>query len=204
MGFPKRLFRKTMLAFSGRACFSQGPAKGGGFKRGAFLIRTCPSLFVLLVTFFYLRIDPFPSGTFPIRPFLFLGPLEVAPTRNIPERVRDTILGPFPKKWGTPRFGNPLFTNSLKLVGSGLVEAGLEASKILCVKAFVMIGRPQKLSPLKPHYESTIATFTNLCGLVLTCTGLLNKCHLRANAKKKHIPKRFQPEGIHLKLPALK
>ena len=90
-------------------------AKRGGFKRGGFPIWTCP---------FFCPFCPFwdfPdfSGIFPICSgmvrgfsrfvlFLFLG-LLIAPTRNSPERVRDTIWT-FPEKSGkhpgleTPRF----------------------------------------------------------------------------------------------------
>ena len=88
-------------------------AKRGGFKRGGFPIWTCPSFFVLFCPF-----GTFP-GIFPICSgmvwgfsrfvlFLFLGLLR-APTRNSPERVRDTIWT-FPEKSGkhpgleTPRF----------------------------------------------------------------------------------------------------
>ena len=73
-------------------------AKRGCFKRGGFPIWTCPSFFVLFCPFW-----DFPDffGIFPICPgtlrgfsrfvlFLFLG-LLTAPTRNSPERVRDTI-----------------------------------------------------------------------------------------------------------------
>ena len=82
--------------------------KGGGFKRGGFPIWTCPSFFVLFCPFW-----DFPdfSGIFPICSgmvqgfsrfvlFLFLGLLR-APTRNSPERVRDTIRT-FPEKSGKP------------------------------------------------------------------------------------------------------
>ena len=91
-------------------------AKRGGFKWGGFPIWTCPSFFVLFCPFW-----EFPdfSGIFPICSgmvrgfsrfvlFLFLG-LFRAPTRNSPERVRDTIWT-FPEKSGkhpgleTPRF----------------------------------------------------------------------------------------------------
>ena len=91
-------------------------AKRGCFKRGGFPIWTCPSFFVLFCPFW-----DFPdfSGIFPICSrmargfsrfvlFLFLGLLR-APTRNSPERVRDTIWT-FPEKSGkhpgleTPRF----------------------------------------------------------------------------------------------------
>ena len=88
-------------------------AKRGCFKRGGFPIWTCPSFFVLFCPF-----GTFP-GIFPICSgmvrgfsrfvlFLFLGLLR-APTRNSPERVRDTIWT-FPEKSGkhpgleTPRF----------------------------------------------------------------------------------------------------
>ena len=85
-------------------------AKRGCFKWGGFPIWTCPSFFVLFC--------PFP-GIFPICAgmvrgfsrfvlFLFLSLLR-APTRNSPERVRDTIWT-IPEKSGkhpgleTPRF----------------------------------------------------------------------------------------------------
>ena len=82
----------------------------GGFKRGGFLIWTCPSFFCPFWDF------PDFSGIFPICwgmvrgfslfvLFLCLGLLR-APMRNSPERVRDTIWT-FPKKWETPGFGNP-------------------------------------------------------------------------------------------------
>ena len=91
-------------------------AKRGGFKRVGFPIWTCPSFFVLFLSFLGLSrfIRDFPDlrgdgpGIFPICPFLFLGLLR-APTRNSPERVRDTIWT-FPEKSGkhpgleTPRF----------------------------------------------------------------------------------------------------
>ena len=91
-----------------------GPSRAA--KRGGFPIWTCPSVFVLFCPFW-----DFPdfSGIFPICSgmvrgfsrfalFLFLGLLR-APTRNGPERVRDTIWT-FPEKSGkhpgleTPRF----------------------------------------------------------------------------------------------------
>ena len=87
---------------------SRAAKRGGGFKRGVFPIWTCPSFFVLFCPFW-----DFPdfSGIFPICPgtlrgfsrlvlFLFLG-LFTAPTRNSPERVRDTIWT-FPEKSGKP------------------------------------------------------------------------------------------------------
>ena len=97
-------------------CLSQGPLNGGGFKRGGFLDLDLSFLVCPFPSFW-----DFPdfSGTFPICPgtlpgfsrfvlFLFLGLLR-APTRNSPERVRDTIWT-FPEKSGkrpgleTPRF----------------------------------------------------------------------------------------------------
>ena len=92
-----------------------------GFKRGGFPIWTCPSFFVLFCPF------PIFFGIFPICPatlrgfsrfvlFLFLG-LLTAPTRNSPERVRDTIWT-FPEKSGkhpgleTPRLS---FSHFLRL-----------------------------------------------------------------------------------------
>ena len=90
-------------------------AKRGGFKRGGFPIWTCPSFFCPFLSF--LGLSRF-SGIFPICSgmvrgfsrfvlFLFLGLLR-APTRNSPERVRDTIWTFPEKKWETPGFGDPL------------------------------------------------------------------------------------------------
>ena len=107
----KRKMHKNEL-FCTVACNSRA-AKRGCFKRGGFPIWTCPSFFVLFCPF-----GTFP-GIFPICSgmvrgfsrfvlFLFLGLLR-APTRNSPERVRDTIWT-FPEKSGkhpgleTPRF----------------------------------------------------------------------------------------------------
>ena len=91
-----------------RTQLSSRAAKRGGFKRGGFPIWTCRSFFVLFCTFW-----GFPdfSGIFPICSgmvrgfsrfvlFLFIGLLR-APTRNGPERVRDTIWT-FPEKSGKP------------------------------------------------------------------------------------------------------
>ena len=80
-------------------------AKRGCFKRGGFPIWTRPSFFVLFCPWDF----PDFSGIFPICSgtvrgfsryvlFLFLGLLR-APTRNSPERVRDTIWT-FPRKGG--------------------------------------------------------------------------------------------------------
>ena len=99
---------------------SQGPLNRGGFQTGGgFPIWTCPSFFVLFCPFLsFLGLSRF-SGIFPICSgmvrgfsrfvlFLFLSLLR-APTRNSPERVRDTIWT-FPEKSGkhpgleTPRF----------------------------------------------------------------------------------------------------
>ena len=91
--------------------------KRGCFKRGGFPIWTCPSFFVLFRPFW--DFPDFSGIFFPICSgmvrgfsrlvlFLFLGLLR-APTRNSPERVRDTIWT-FPQKSGkhpgleTPRF----------------------------------------------------------------------------------------------------
>ena len=91
-------------------------AKRGGFKRGGFPIWTCPSFFVLFCPFWdfpdfsgiFLICSGMVRGFSRIVLFLFLGLLR-APTRNSPERVRDTIWT-FPEKSGkhpgleTPRF----------------------------------------------------------------------------------------------------
>ena len=83
-------------------------AKQGRFKRGGYPIWACPSFSVFLLSFLGLSrffLD-FPNcsgnlqGFSRFVPFLFLGLLR-APTRNSPERVRDTIWT-FPKKVGNP------------------------------------------------------------------------------------------------------
>ena len=84
----------------------------------SFFVLFCPFLFFFVLfcpflSFFVLvcpRIFPICSGM--VRgfsgfvPFLFLG-LLLAPTRNSPKRVRDTIWTFPEKKWESPRFGNP-------------------------------------------------------------------------------------------------
>ena len=100
----------VMQMCGGVALKSRAAKRWGGFKRGGFPIWTCPSLFVLFWDF------PDFSGIFPICsgmvrgfsqfvPFLFLGLLR-APTRNSPERVRDTIWT-FPEKSGKPPVWKP-------------------------------------------------------------------------------------------------
>ena len=115
---------------------AQGPLNGGGFKREGVPIWTCPSFFVLFCPFlsFFVLFCPFLSffvlfvlfcpfsGIFPICSgmvrrfsrfvlFLFLGLLR-APTRNSPERVRDTIWT-FPEKSGKhPGLETPTFSFS--------------------------------------------------------------------------------------------
>ena len=98
-------------------------AKRGCFKRGGFPIWTCPSFFVPFCPF-----GTFP-GIFPICSgmvrgfsrfvlFLFLSLLR-APTRNSPERVRDTIWT-FPEKSGKhPGLETPRFSFSQIKFGAG-------------------------------------------------------------------------------------
>ena len=96
-------------------------AKRGCFKRGGFPIWTCPSFFVLFCPF-----GTFP-GIFPICSgmvrgfsrfvlFLFLGLLR-APTRNSPERVRDTIWTCPEKSGKHPGLETPRFSFSQGLLG---------------------------------------------------------------------------------------
>ena len=101
-------------------------AKRGCFKRGGFPIWTCPSFFVLFLSFWDFPGD-FPDlrgdgpGISRFVLFLFLSLLR-APTRNSPERVRDTIWT-FPEKSGkhpgleTPRFS---FSQIVFLARQGL------------------------------------------------------------------------------------
>ena len=96
----------------------QGPLNGGDFKRGEFPDLDLSFPFVLFGDF------PDYSGIFPIcsgmvRGFsrfvlvLFLGPLR-APTRNSPERVRDTIWTFPEKKVENPPVWEPPGLASLK------------------------------------------------------------------------------------------
>ena len=87
----------------------------GGFKRGGFPIWTCPSFFVLFGTFpifpGFSRFARGRSGDFPDS-CLFSFSAYWAPTRNSPERVRDTIWT-FPEKSGKPPgLETPLFSFS--------------------------------------------------------------------------------------------
>ena len=117
-----RLRFKRFASDCGCDAVVQGPLNlgGGGFKRGGFPIWTCPSFFVLFCPFWDI---PDFSGIFLICSgmvrgfsrfvlFLFLGLLRV-PTRNSPERVRDTIWT-FPKKVGNTRVWKPPGLASLK------------------------------------------------------------------------------------------
>ena len=104
--------------------FQVRAAKRGCFKRRGFPIWTCPSFFVPFCPFW-----DFPdfSGIFPICSgtvrgfsrfvlFFFLGLLK-APTRNSPERVRDTIWT-FPEKSGKhPGLETPPFSFSQEWSG---------------------------------------------------------------------------------------
>ena len=115
---------------------SRAAKRGGGSKRGVsrsgLLLPFCPflSCLVLFGTFpDFSGIFPICSGT--LRGFsrfvlcLFLG-LLTAPTRNSPERVRDTIRT-FPEKIGNPPVGKPPGLASLKLglqEGEGVPEQG--------------------------------------------------------------------------------
>ena len=90
--------------------FLSRAAKRGCFKRGGFPIWTCPSFFVLLgLSRGFSRFAPGWSGDFPDLSFSSFPGLLRAPTRNSPERVRDTIWT-CPEKSGkhpgleTPRF----------------------------------------------------------------------------------------------------
>ena len=108
-------------------------AKRGCFKRGGFPIWTCPSFLVLFCPF-----GTFP-GIFPICSgmvrgfsrlvlFLSLGLLS-APTRNSPERVRDTIWT-FPEKSGKhPGLETPRFSFSQAIYHSPQIRAILKTPR---------------------------------------------------------------------------
>ena len=115
----------------------------GGFQRGEFPNWTCPSFFVLFLSF--LGLSRF-FWTFPICsgmvrgfsrfvPFLFLGLLR-APMRNSPERVRDTIWT-FPEKSGKPPGWNPPGLASLKTLiaakmGKNYPHSGSSLRYLIC------------------------------------------------------------------------
>ena len=89
---------------------SQGPLNGGVIKWGGFPIWTCPSFFSLFVLFGTFPIFPgfsrfffceFPDWSFFL--FLVLFIFLTTPTRNSPRKGS----GPFPQRFGNPRFGNP-------------------------------------------------------------------------------------------------
>ena len=112
-GDSESIFRdSTLPRCDSFFCFSprnfSRAAKRGGFKREGFPIWICPSFFVLFRPFWdfpdFSGIFPICSGTFRgfsrFVLFLFLG-LLTAPTRNSPDKVRDTIWT-FPEKSGKP------------------------------------------------------------------------------------------------------
>ena len=128
---------------SGIGLYKSRAAKRGCFKRGGFPIWTCPSFFVLFCPF-----SDFPdfSGIFPICAgmvrgfsrfvlFLFLGLLG-APTRNSPERVRDTIWT-FPEKSGkhpgleTPRFSFSQIMSNLSFKSPSSKPFGTDPGQLL-------------------------------------------------------------------------
>ena len=86
-------------------------AKWGCFKRGGFPIWTCPSFFVLFLSFWDFPGD-FPDllgdgpGIFPICPFPLSRPIKSTyeeQSRKGPRHNLDLSR----KKWETPGFGNP-------------------------------------------------------------------------------------------------
>ena len=101
------------------AHFSRAAKRGGGggypiwtFLAGRVLpfLSICPFLDLSIVFFrgflFFPGFSRFVRGLSRLVLFLFLGLLQ-APTRNGPERVRNTIRTFPEKKWETPRFGTP-------------------------------------------------------------------------------------------------
>ena len=99
----------------------QGPLKGGVSKRGGFPIWTCPSFFVFLSFLGLSRCSRFVRD---LPDLLGDGPgilgLLRAPTRNSPERVRDTIWT-FPEKSGKPPgLKTPRFSFSQNMFGTSL------------------------------------------------------------------------------------
>ena len=112
----KKTRLRSQLRFSPNASYmcgcSQGPLNGGvsngGVSRSGLVLPFLSFLSFLGLSRFF---GNFPDllgdgpGIFPISPFLFLGLLR-APTRNSPERVRDTIWT-FPQKVGNTRVWKP-------------------------------------------------------------------------------------------------
>ena len=91
-----------------------------GFKRGCFPIWTCLSFFVLFCPFpIFLGFSRFVRGLcgdFPDLCFPSFLALLTAPTRNSPERVRDTIRTFPKKKWKLPPVWKPPGLASLNSV----------------------------------------------------------------------------------------
>ena len=127
LGSTANLHISSAIESANKRTRLEGPPNGGVSNGGGFPIWTCPSFFVLFCPFW-----DFPdfSGIFPICSgtlrgfsrfvlFLFLGLLR-APTRNSPERVRDTIWT-FPEKSGKhPGLETPRFSFSQTLMHFGL------------------------------------------------------------------------------------
>ena len=106
-GTSSELLGNLWTALRSRAAKRRGGGGSNGGVSRSELVLPFLSFFVLFGTF--PGIFPICSGMvrdFPDRPFPLSRPIR-APTRNSPERVRDTIWT-FPKKrWETPGFGNP-------------------------------------------------------------------------------------------------
>ena len=149
-------------------------AKRGCFKRGGFPIWTCPSFFVLFCPFW-----DFPdfSGIFPICAgmvrgfsrfvlFLFLSLLR-APTRNSPERVRDTIWT-FPEKSGKhPGLETPRFSFSQKnrmSLNHSVPESSSENLAIPKIHMFFLTSSDAKCLRLDSR-----------CGLACDATAMPNR-----------------------------
>ena len=153
-------------------------ANRGGFKQGGFPIWTCPSFFVLFRPFW-----DFPdfSGIFPICSgmvwgfsrfalFLFLGLLR-APTRNSPERVRDTIRT-FPEKSGKhPGLETPRFSFSQRKRMRKKIICLFHYQSALCsLPSFVALAPvgaarpPDPCVPCLPALTPSVASATNSLG----------------------------------------
>ena len=109
-GCDEAVFSEKRGFFSSRAAKRGGVSNGGVSRSG--LVLPFLSFFVLFGTFpiflgFSRLICSGMVRGFSRFVFFLLLSLLRAPTRNSPERVRDTIWTFPEKKWESPRFGNP-------------------------------------------------------------------------------------------------
>ena len=161
--------RFAIAIFGANRSDNQGPLNGGVSNGGGFPIWTRPSFLSFFVLFCPFWDFPDFSGIFPICsgwsrgfsrfvPFLFLGLLR-APTRNSPERVRDTIWT-FPEKsekhpgLETPRFS---FSQDNSSVAPHLSKRQTNLNATIEVKEVLLERQQCGVSCWRPLLKSILA-----------------------------------------------